>query len=69
MKAHAAPAVDPEQAAWSLLARQLGVGSGELAPESWLDDDAWVRRRLARLLVRGVRVEVRHGGGSARSCR
>jgi hypothetical protein len=30
---------------------------------------AWVRRRFARLLVRGVRVEVRHGGASARSCR
>ena len=39
MKANAAPAVDPEQAVWSLLARQLGVGSNELAPESSLADD------------------------------
>ena len=181
MKAHSAAAVDPEQAVWSLLARQLGVGSNELAPESSLADDlavdslelveiamavedelgvtlpqrmlddvrtcaelvdgilgltaerrpratrrpplawsrvtppngagacvrvdrltpyavetiaddaaqagwgarlevavlsrtepslGWVRRRFARLLVRGVRVEVRHGGGGrARSCR
>ena len=32
---------------------------------------AWVRRRFARLLVRGVHVEVRHGGddGTARGCR
>ena len=180
MKAHAVPAIDAEQAVWSLLARQLGVGSDELAPESSLADDlavdslelveialaveeelgvtlpqhmlddvrtcaelvdgilgltaerrpraprrpplvwsrvtppngegvcvrvdrltpyavetiadeavragwgarlevavlsrtepslAWIRRRFARLLVRGVRVEVRHGGASARSCR
>jgi acyl carrier protein len=39
MKSHAASAVDAEQAVWNLIARQLGVGPDEIAPESWLADD------------------------------
>jgi len=39
MKTQTAPAIDAELAVWGLLARELGVGPDELAPESSLADD------------------------------